>query len=92
MTTGAVRTVGLWTQGLAFTALVPLAIAAWVPTMVDPFRRAPGGAWQAGWLLVASGAAIYTVCLTRFQKVPDSGRRPDIDVATLIEDERNRWP
>jgi protein-S-isoprenylcysteine O-methyltransferase Ste14 len=66
MTAGALRTATLWTRGLIFTALVPLVIAGWVPAAVDPFRRIAGGAWHAGWLLVAAGAAIYAVCLTRF--------------------------
>jgi protein-S-isoprenylcysteine O-methyltransferase Ste14 len=66
MTTSAVRTAALWTRGLVFTALVPLVIAAWVPAIVDPFRRMPGGAWHAGWPPVGCGAAIYTACLSRF--------------------------
>ena len=56
----------LWIRGLIFTALVPLVIGAWIPSIVDPFRRVQGGAWNAGWALVAAGAAIYTLCLLRF--------------------------
>ncbi|HMF95948.1 MAG TPA: isoprenylcysteine carboxylmethyltransferase family protein [Vicinamibacterales bacterium] len=66
MTAGALRSAALWTRGLVFTALVPLVIGGWVPAVVDPFRRAAGGAWNAGWLFVACGAAIYAACLTRF--------------------------
>jgi protein-S-isoprenylcysteine O-methyltransferase Ste14 len=56
----------LWLRGLVFTALVPLVIAGWAPGAVDPQRRAAGGAWTGGWLLVAIGAAIYLACLMRF--------------------------
>lgn len=66
MTPGALRGAALWTRGLVFTALVPLVVGGWVPAVVDPFRRAAGGSWNAGWLLVACGAAIYAACLTRF--------------------------
>lgn len=60
------RTAALWTQGLVFTALVPLVVAGWLPAVVDPARRAAGAAANAGWLLVAAGGAIYAACLARF--------------------------
>src|SRR5947199_10828841 len=56
----------LWIRGLIFTALVPLVIGAWIPSIVDPLRRVQGGAWDAGWVLVAVGTAMYLVCLVRF--------------------------
>jgi protein-S-isoprenylcysteine O-methyltransferase Ste14 len=62
----AVQTTTLWVRGLIFTALVPLVVGGWAPAAVDPLRRAAGGAWNGGWLLVAAGAAIYFVCLLRF--------------------------
>src|SRR5205823_8617124 len=65
----------LWIRGLIFTALMPLVIDAWIPSIVDPFRRIQHGAWNAGWALVAAGAATYLVCLVRFLA---SGRTPAI--------------
>lgn len=56
----------LWIRGLVFTALVPFVIGAWIPSIVDPFRRVQGGAWDAGWALVVVGAAMYVVSLLRF--------------------------
>src|SRR5262249_1942344 len=49
-----------------FTALVPVVVGAWVPSIVDPFRRIEGGAWNAGWALVAVGTAMYLASLIRF--------------------------
>jgi protein-S-isoprenylcysteine O-methyltransferase Ste14 len=60
------RDIVLWMRGLVFTALAPLVVAGWLPAAVDPFRRARAGAWMAGWVLVAAGAAIYGACLIRF--------------------------
>jgi protein-S-isoprenylcysteine O-methyltransferase Ste14 len=62
----AAATTLLWIRGLIFTVLVPLVVGGWGPTAVDPFRRLQGGAWSAGWLLVAAGAAVYGACLVRF--------------------------
>ena len=56
----------LWIRGLSFTALVPLVVAGWAPRAIDPVSRLAGGAWNAGWLLVTAGAAIYAACLVRF--------------------------
>lgn len=56
----------LWVRGAVFTALVPVVIGGWVPAAVDPLRRPAGGAADAGWILIAAGAAIYLVCLARF--------------------------
>jgi protein-S-isoprenylcysteine O-methyltransferase Ste14 len=66
MTGAAPRPAILWARGLVFTALVPLVVAGWAPSAIDPFRRIAGGVWNAGWLLVGCGAAIYGVCLIRF--------------------------
>lgn len=66
MSAPAIDRMALWLRGLIFTALVPLVVGGWAPAAVDPFRRAAGGAWSAGWLLVAAGAAIYALCLLRF--------------------------
>ena len=60
------RTALLWVRGAVFTALVPVVVGGWLPGVVDPFRRAAGGAANAGWMLVAAGAAIYALCLARF--------------------------
>jgi protein-S-isoprenylcysteine O-methyltransferase Ste14 len=62
----AVRATLLWIRGLIFTALVPLVVAGWAQRAVDPFSAPRGGAWRAGWLLVACGAAMYFACLWRF--------------------------
>jgi len=56
----------LWIRGLVFTALVPLVVGAWIPAIVDPFRRIQGGAWNAGWALVAVGTLMYLASLARF--------------------------
>lgn len=66
MTAAVVQKTTLWVRGLIFTALVPLVVAGWAPAAIDPFRRAAGGAWNGGWLLVAGGTAIYLACLLRF--------------------------
>ena len=56
----------LWTRGVVFTVLVPGVIGVWVPALVDPRRHTQRGLWDAGWLLVAAGATIYGLCLSRF--------------------------
>jgi protein-S-isoprenylcysteine O-methyltransferase Ste14 len=56
----------LWIRGLIFTALVPFVVGVWIPAIVDPLRRTQGGPWNAGWALVAVGAATYGLCLIRF--------------------------
>jgi protein-S-isoprenylcysteine O-methyltransferase Ste14 len=60
------RTTTIWIRGLIFTALVPLVVGGWVPAAIDPGRRPGGGVYDAGWLLVLAGAAIYFACLLRF--------------------------
>ena len=52
-------------RGAIFTILVPGVVGGWLPYAIAGTRPA-GGAWQAGWLLVALGAAIYLSCLRRF--------------------------
>ena len=83
----------LWIRGLIFTALVPLVIGAWIPSIVDPFRRIQHGAWDTGWALVAAGAAMYLVCLVRFLA---SGGTPAIfftrAIRALIGEEPNFVP
>lgn len=49
-------------RGLIFTALVPVAIAFFVPRWMD--RCVPR--WYAGWLMIAPGIGIYLLCLARF--------------------------
>src|SRR5262249_7135002 len=56
----------VWMHGVIFTALVPFVVGVWVPSIVDPSRRIQHGAWDAGWALVAVGAAMYFVSLLRF--------------------------
>ena len=56
----------LWIRGLIFTALVPLVVGVWIPAIVDPLRRSRGGAWDAGWALIAAGTAMYALSLVRF--------------------------
>ena len=66
MNTAVLDRTALWLRGLIFTALVPLVVGGWAPAAVDPARRAAGGLWSAGWLLVGVGTAIYVLCLLRF--------------------------
>ena len=57
----------LWIRGLIFTVLVPGTVALYVPRSVAPWPLEPrGGLWNAGWLLVACGAAFYGACLLSF--------------------------
>jgi len=60
------RAAALWTRGLIFTALMPLVVGGWLPAVVDPIRRGADDGWNAGWLLIAFGSAIYAACLVRF--------------------------
>jgi protein-S-isoprenylcysteine O-methyltransferase Ste14 len=52
----------LWLRGLIFTALVPVVIAYFLPRWLG-FHPTFG---LAGWLLIAPGVLIYTLCLIRF--------------------------
>lgn len=56
----------LWLRGLLFTLLVPAMVAVVVPSAVHPGARLQGGAWHAGWVLIAAGTATYILCLLRF--------------------------
>src|SRR5262245_22282014 len=71
----------LWIRGLIFTALGPVVIGVWVPSIVDPFRRLRHGAWDAGWALVAVGALMYVASLIRFLA---SGGTPAIFFTRVI--------
>ena len=55
-----------WLRGLIFTLLVPGMIGGVAPMLIDPVARASGGFWQAGWVLIVMGAAVYTLCFIRF--------------------------
>ena len=55
----------LWLRGIVFTVPVPLAVAVFIPRSLHPGVPRSGG-WQAGWLLVLLGVAIYGLCLLRF--------------------------
>ena len=54
-----------WIRGLIFTAIVPGMIGGGAPILIDSRTSLPGF-WQAGWLLIAAGAIVYTLCLIRF--------------------------
>jgi protein-S-isoprenylcysteine O-methyltransferase Ste14 len=55
-----------WVRGLIFTMLVPVMIGAVVPALIEWGGGLAGGLWQAGWVLIATGAVIYTLCFLRF--------------------------
>ena len=55
----------LWIRGLIFTFLVPFVIGGLVPSWIDN-ANPRGGLWSLGWLLVATGATVYALCLFRF--------------------------
>ena len=59
---------GLGIRGGIFTLLVPGIVGGWLPFAIADTPPA-GGIWQAGWLLVALGTAVYLSCLTRFLAV-----------------------
>lgn len=65
----------LWLRGLVFTVLVPGSVSAFVPYLICQGNRMRGGLWNAGWLFVALGAAIYGSCLIAFLR---SGGTPAI--------------
>jgi len=52
----------LWLRGLIFTALVPLVIAYFIPRWLGPRVLM----YNAGWVAIIPGIAIYVVCLVRF--------------------------
>ena len=56
----------LWLRGLIFTLLVPGFVAVYVPRLTISSRLRQGGPWQAGWLPVMIGTAIYFRCLLSF--------------------------
>jgi len=56
----------LWIRGLLFTLLVPGTVAWWIPRAMLNGRAMQPGAWQAGWVLTAAGAAGYLAALLKF--------------------------
>jgi protein-S-isoprenylcysteine O-methyltransferase Ste14 len=56
----------LWIRGLIFSVVVPGTIAVYVPGVMSRGLALRGGLWNAGWLLVVTGAAIYAACLLKF--------------------------
>jgi protein-S-isoprenylcysteine O-methyltransferase Ste14 len=57
--------IGLLIRGAIFTALAPAVVGGWLPVAIADADPA-GGLWQAGWVFVVVGAAIYLACLRRF--------------------------
>ena len=55
-----------WLRGLIFTLLVPGMIGGVAPMIIDSNAQASRGFWRVGWILIAAGAVIYTLCLIRF--------------------------
>jgi protein-S-isoprenylcysteine O-methyltransferase Ste14 len=56
----------LWIRGLLFTLFVPFVVGVVVPAWIDEGRSLRGGPWNAGWLIAAAGAVVYSLCLLRF--------------------------
>ena len=56
----------LWVRGLIFTVLVPAVVGVLLPSVIDPRAQRQGGFWDVGWLVVAAGTLIYSLCLIRF--------------------------
>jgi protein-S-isoprenylcysteine O-methyltransferase Ste14 len=56
----------LWLRALLFTALVPVMVGGIVPLAIAREAPAAGGPWQAGWIAVAAGGAIYLLSLLQF--------------------------
>ncbi len=56
----------LWIRGFVFTILVPGVFAYVLPAVIGSRLRRPGGAWDAGWALIAAGTLIYALCFIRF--------------------------
>lgn len=53
-------------RGLLFTLLVPGFVAVYAPHLIIGSRLQQAGLWQAGWLLIVLGSAIYFLCLFSF--------------------------
>jgi len=56
----------LWLRGLIFTILFPAVVGVYIPMSLVPRAQRHGGAWDAGWGLLALGTFIYAMCLFRF--------------------------
>jgi protein-S-isoprenylcysteine O-methyltransferase Ste14 len=56
----------LWLRGCIFTMLVPFLVGLWVPWRLLGNRPLAPGGWQAGWLLLGAGVALYGWCLLLF--------------------------
>lgn len=55
-----------WIRGLVFTVLVPGTVAVLLPLRMSERLTPKGGAWEAGWFLIAAGATGYALCLAQF--------------------------
>jgi protein-S-isoprenylcysteine O-methyltransferase Ste14 len=53
-------------RGLVFTLLVPGVVGVCVPLALRSGASARAGFWQAGWIAIAGGAALYLWSLLRF--------------------------
>jgi protein-S-isoprenylcysteine O-methyltransferase Ste14 len=56
----------LWLRGLIFTLVIPCVVVGVIPAILYRGSHLGGGLWQAGWVIVLLGAAIYVMCLLRF--------------------------
>ncbi len=56
----------LWIRGLVFTLLIPYVAGVLLPSLIYRGHGPRNGIWEAGWLLVGAGAAVYGSCLLRF--------------------------
>jgi len=56
----------LWLRGVIFTALVPFVVGCLVPQNLRGEAGAAPGWWNAGYVLLAAGAALYLWCLVCF--------------------------
>lgn len=56
----------LFLRGLTFTVAIPGLVAGFAPFWILSGRPMAPGAWQFGWILVATGAAAYLWCLAGF--------------------------
>lgn len=53
-------------RALLFTVLVPGTVAGWAPLVWIGHGPAPGGLWNAGYLVAGAGVALYLWCLACF--------------------------
>lgn len=55
-----------WVRGILFTVAVPGFAMLILPRLADSQAHRRGGWWDAGFVLVAGGIALYAACLLRF--------------------------